>query len=155
MESIRQWRDLGLSLEEIQAQRHQDRLGGQAATFNVSRAGFGVIANHKAAPLNQATNLSGMGANIFDPYTVWLPLGAERMQVTSRQVFQDKPGDPWQADIGRLRSEVSAARLRLEKRLHALEAQLTRARLLEAALSSATPARTSQRTAPAELSPKP
>ena len=34
VESVRQWRDLGLSLEDILSQRSPERLGGQTLTFN-------------------------------------------------------------------------------------------------------------------------
>lgn len=135
VESVRQWRDLGLSLPEIQEQSAQERLGGQAVTFNLA-------ASLPSRPVPSKVLGLGLGAATkltefqqFRPYTVWLPLGDERMQVTARQAFQDTRG-VWSLDLQRVQAEVRAARSRLEGRLEHLQAQLQRARQLEAALSS-------------------
>lgn len=143
VESIRQWRDLGLSLEEIRAQRTQARLGGQAATFNLisshtaSAAVPPKVFTGQASPTSLAAPISP--ANQMNPFTVWLPLGSERMQVSSRDAFPQGLAqmESGALDETRLRAEVQAARKRLEDRLRSLEAQLERARQLEAALGLA------------------
>jgi len=142
VESVRQWRDLGLSLEEIQAQQAQGRLGGQTATFNVSLPHLtlsevtsksfstGFLTPQNVGDLDSSANSVGSS-------TVWLPFGSEQMQVslTFREAFPENGATTEMGlDSTRLRAEVRAARQRLERRLLSLEAQVSRARRLEAAL---------------------
>ncbi|ADV68783.1 MerR family transcriptional regulator [Deinococcus maricopensis] len=140
-ESVRQWRDLGLSLEDIQAQRAQERLGGQTATLNTLTTGrVSVFVTGKAvtvAPLQDAGSAPPL--NALDPRAVWAPTPPEHLHVPLHGVFRDAPEPDWPLDVERLRAEVRAARLRLEERLRTLEAQLQRARALEDALSPTRP----------------
>jgi|GEM_PF-5418131 len=142
VESIRQWRDLGLSLEEIQAQRAQERLGGQSATFNArSTSGVSVLVTGKAVtvtPLGGAAH--ALPLNSLNPRAVWSPASADWIQFRAREVPRDTQHAEQDGvlDVERLRDEVRAARVRLEERLRALEGRLERARALEAALEATT-----------------
>ena len=171
VQSVKQWRDLGLSLEDIQAQRGRDRLGGQSVTFNTDTrraapgglpgslsalvtekaVSFGLPGGGQAGPLrplNSALNLLRE--------TVWLPLEEQRVRPEPQRLFaarRDAAEDTGLPDTGRLLSEVQAARARLEERLAALQAQVKQARQLEAALLLAQ--RPGDRAAPPRTSEQP
>ncbi len=130
VQSVKQWRDLGLSLEDLQAQRGRARLGGQSGP--VKAVSFGLPGGGQAGPLrplNSALNLLRE--------TGWLPLEEQRVRPEPQRLFaarRDAAEDTGLPDTGRLLSEVQAARARLEERLAALPAPVKQARQLEAAL---------------------
>ena len=143
-ESVRQWRDLGLSLEEILEQRAQERIGGQTATFGAN------FADKSVNVLITSKNVLRGGAPAGD----W-QLYVERVSgeaktallgtakstgvlITARDVFPSSPADAddWRQAMARTLAEARAARSRLEARLNKLQEQLSRAQALEAALES-------------------
>ncbi|TSA87271.1 MerR family transcriptional regulator [Deinococcus detaillensis] len=135
VESVRQWRDLGLSLEEIQAQRTFQRLGGQTATFNKpSATGLSVWVTKQAVTvrelLPEQSGAARSPLNRLNSYTVWVPVEEDRQHALAKELFQD--ADP--SGMQRLLSEVSAARQRIEDQLSVLQRRVQRAQLLEAAL---------------------
>lgn len=137
VESVGQWRDLGLSLTEIQAQRSHERLGGQALTWNaLTRHGLNALVMEKAVRIGVPEVLGG-GPPMNPPEagTVWLSL-QEVGWTASREVVRPSiPGE--RQDTPRLLNEIRTARRRLEQQLQRLTERVERARRLEAALERA------------------
>lgn len=143
-ESVRQWRDLGLSLEEILEQRAQERIGGQSATFGAN------FADKSVNVLLTSKNVLRGGAPAGDWQLYVERVGGEAktallgatkstgVLITARDVFPSgaADADDWQRAMARTLSEARAARVRLETRLSKLQEQLNRARALETALES-------------------
>lgn len=141
-ESVRQWRSLGLSLEEILEQRGQGRVGGQAALLNWKNA------TKSASVLIASGGAFPSGAQRLGDWEVYVqrtrparpfPSGETKNSgvfVTPENVSAREGEDlgDWQRAMERAQSEVRAARKRLEEKLAALQEQLQRARELEAAL---------------------
>ncbi len=153
-ESVRQWRDLGLSLEEILEQRAGERIGGQSATFagNFADKSVNVLITSKNALRGGAPSGDSQPGDwqlyverVGDEARTALfgPAKSAGVLVTARDVFpvsQLSGGaadvDDWRQAMARTRLEARAARVRLEARLKKLQEQLNRARALETALES-------------------
>jgi len=139
VESVKQWRDLGLSLEDILSQRSPERLGGQTLTFNAPmNRGVSALVTEKALHIEMLArgNAAASPTNALNPATLWMPLREERVRMSPGSVF--RPGGTGTGermpDSRRLLGEIRAARLRLEQQLHILQLRVQQARRLEAAL---------------------
>ena len=132
VESVRQWRDLGLSLADIGEQQAGSRLGGQAVTFNLpSLGGFSALVTEKGVRIGRAElERASPAPNRLPPGEIWFPLQTEKVQPQATRP------DPL-PDATPLLSEVREARQRLENQLRVLEGRVERARQLEALLSRA------------------
>lgn len=141
VESVRQWRDLGLNLENIRSQRSHERLGGQSVPFNALTAdGLSALVTEKAVRIGVPEMLgTALPKNSLNAETVWLPLQEERRRVASREVLRsgvpEVNGEP--LNSVRLLAEVRVARAQLEQQLHLLTARVEQARRLETALEQA------------------
>lgn len=133
VESVRQWRDLGLSLEEIQAQQAQDRLGGQTFTVNANTPSLNVVVTEKTVSIAMLGRLpANLPTNLLEPNSNWSPLPEERVRVASKMFETASP--EMQLQKQRLLAEVRDARQNLEKRLKEIKARVARAKRLEAIL---------------------
>lgn len=130
VESVRQWRDLGLSLEEIQVQQARD---GQTVTLNANVPSLNVVVTEKAVSIAALGRLpANFPTNLLDPQSNWSALPEERVRVASK-VFE--PVSPeMQLQKQRLLAQVRKARLDLEQRLEEVKARVERAKRLEVIL---------------------
>lgn len=143
VESVGQWRDLGLSLAEIRAQRSGERLGGQALTWNApTHSGISALVMEKAVRIGVPGVLgAGPPMNFPETGTVWLALQEEEGWTSSREARHSRTvgeqrlaGPPDTPNVARLLGEIRTARLRLEQQLQRLTERVEQARRLEAAL---------------------
>lgn len=127
VESVRQWRDLGLSLEEIQVQQAQD---GQTVTLNANMPSLNVVVTEKVVSIAALGRLpANFPTNLLDSQSNWSALPEERVRVASK-VFE--PVSPeMQLQKQRLLAQVRKARLDLEQRLEEVKARVERAKRLE------------------------
>lgn len=138
VESVRQWRDLGLSLDDIQAQRRQDYPGSPRATVNVLAAGsIGVMVTGKAVLVMLNDPARPLPLNALRPQALWVQVDVEQRQPFGRAVWPGPPDRAGPVDVARLRQEIRVARQRLEEQRRRLDQQLSRADLLDAALARA------------------
>lgn len=134
VESVRQWRDLGLSLADIGEQQAGSRLGGQAVTFNLpSLGGLSALVTDKGMQIGRAElKRPGAAPNRVPPGDIWLPLETDKVRPHATRAGQPAGPGP-----GPLLAEVREARQRLETQLRVLEGRVERARQLEALLGRA------------------
>lgn len=131
-EAVRQWRNLGLSLTEIQGLREGQRLGAQAVLFNRSETyNFSVVVTGKSVSLSVLRghfDPSNGGAQWLD-----LPLPQPPPFKTELTVSETHPLTRPFVNA-QLLHEVTAAREKLERHLKELQDKVERARQLETAL---------------------